>query len=167
MVGVSKDTGIGPKKATISLDNRENNMPDQAQHPASHKFLLPVTEAKEFCFDCGKMYIDAGFNIYPVKENNGYYLGLTQNDSGLDGKGLANWINNYGVLYYRTILPRDIIVIDLDRKKGKDGIRVFNDWLTKQGIRTGELADVENGSRPFTTRVESGGGIYILKYRSV
>ena len=119
-----------------------------------------ITEAPAPTLAAGKLdwalkLASLGLRIFPCKPNSklpmfeGY-----QADATTDPETIRRQIingRNYGVL-----AAGDLVVVDLDRKHGKDGFKAFRDACAKAGV---DLAKVNT----LTVQTPSGGGHLYLR----
>ena len=79
----------------------------------------------ENLLDSGLRYIKRGWKIFPCNSRkipltpHGFY------DSTTDEVQITEWAKQYPAALWGFALPKDIVVIDLDMKHGKNGIREF------------------------------------------
>ena len=86
-----------------------------------------------------RSYVDKGLSIIPIRENtsNGFYSEWSWSEAWIsDVEAVDSWWSehpNDNIAILTGSRSRNLIVIDLDVKEGKDGINVYYEWVKKHG----------------------------------
>lgn len=142
---------------TITREDPESPEKTATAAPETHP-LIDYAPIDGWVLEMQTMYIWNDWPTFPVMpESTRYFPERTpSNSEGLTRAEAEEYIKK-GTKMFRTHIPDEFVVVDLDEKNGKHGILEFDKWLRENDIRRGALADINNYSHPFTVRTASGG----------
>lgn len=142
---------------TITREDTETPVKTAIAAPETHP-LIDYAPIDGWVLEMQTMYVWNDWPTFPVMPGSPHYFPerTPSNSEGLTRAEAEEYIKK-GTRMFRTHIPDEFVVVDLDEKNGKHGILEFDKWLRENNIQRGELEDIKNYSHPFTVRTASGG----------